>query len=218
MQRCTPSRTHWDPPIEAKDPPIRPSSDLARGAFYRRLLHNLQNPERYETQSREESYDQLPLVRQRSNTPPAPLKSGSGEFQAPGATRRQSKKNKSGALYGVHERQYQHETPQHDPGRTNGPADVDSRRRDPRVSGSDLYVVRVKKSGLGDAMPCWRCLEWCRWAGVKRVFHWNSTSEGEGTGRWEVVKVNDSTMKLYQTRSDFNLVSAVCTLWAVLPS
>jgi len=111
---------------------------------------------------------------------------------------------KSGVLYGGHH----HHEPQREEEllRRTVVGDVDSRRRDPRVSGSDLYVVRVKKSGLGDAMPCWRCLEWCRWAGVKRVFHWNAAHD---PGRWEVVKVNDAEMKLYQTRSDFNLGKVV---------
>ncbi|KAG8936440.1 hypothetical protein FRC02_002271 [Tulasnella sp. 418] len=77
------------------------------------------------------------------------------------------------------------------------PIGIDFRRRDPRVNGSDLYVVRVKKTGMGNAMPCWRCLEWCRWAGVKRVFHWSKDEH-----KWMMVKVNDTDSKLYQTRSD----------------
>lgn len=79
---------------------------------------------------------------------------------------------------------------------------IDLRRRDPRVSGSDLYVARVKKTGMGNAMPCWRCLEWCRWAGVKRVFHWSGDEE-----RWLVIKVNDLAGQCYQTRADYEHVS-----------
>ncbi|KAH8114822.1 hypothetical protein DFH11DRAFT_1840857 [Phellopilus nigrolimitatus] len=49
----------------------------------------------------------------------------------------------------------------------------DQRRRDPRANGADIYVARITKSGCGNARPCWRCLEWCKWAGIKRIFHWN---------------------------------------------
>ena len=35
----------------------------------------------------------------------------------------------------------------------------DARRRDPRVNGADLYVVRVSKAGVGAAKPCWRCVQ-----------------------------------------------------------
>ena len=59
------------------------------------------------------------------------------------------------------------------------------RRRDPRINGADIYVARVTKVGMGSAKPCWRCVEWCRWAGVKRIFHWN----GED-GKFDMVKVN----------------------------
>ena len=57
---------------------------------------------------------------------------------------------------------------------------------------------------MGNAMPCWRCLEWCKWAGVKRVFHYavGEDNEDVGTkkgkekeriqrGKWVCVKVND---------------------------
>lgn len=85
------------------------------------------------------------------------------------------------------------------------------RRRNPRVNGSDIYVARVTKSGLGSAKPCWRCLEWCRWAGVKRVFHWNGADN-----RFEVVKVNGSERENYETRADTRLFAGlvcVCTPW-----
>lgn len=76
----------------------------------------------------------------------------------------------------------------------------DERRRDARVNGADIYVARVTKSGMGNAKPCWRCLEWCRWAGVKRVFHWN----GEDNC-WEVVKVNSAERENYETKADGRL-------------
>ncbi|KAG8991388.1 hypothetical protein FRB94_012541 [Tulasnella sp. JGI-2019a] len=72
----------------------------------------------------------------------------------------------------------------------------DARRRDPRVNGADLYVARFTKSGLGPAKPCGRCVEWCRWAGVKRVFHWSPTSAG-----WDVLKVNGPN-DAYLTHAD----------------
>lgn len=80
----------------------------------------------------------------------------------------------------------------------------DERRRDPRVNGADIYVARVTKSGLGDAKPCWRCLEWCRWAGVKRVFHWNGDEQ-----RFEVVKVNSAERENYETRADSRLFAGL---------
>ena len=52
-----------------------------------------------------------------------------------------------------------------------------ARRRDPRINGADIYVARVTKVGMGSAKPCWRCVEWCRWAEVKRI--------STGTGRTE---------------------------------
>ena len=80
----------------------------------------------------------------------------------------------------------------------------DVRRRDPRVNGADIYVARVTKNGMGTARPCWRCLEWCRWAGIKRVFHWNGEE-----GRFECVKVNESQNAPYETRVDMRLASGL---------
>ena len=58
-----------------------------------------------------------------------------------------------------------------------GPASP--RRPRTRVNGADIYVVRTTKRGLGNAKPCWRCLEWCRWAGVRRIFHWDASAADE---------------------------------------
>ncbi|KAI6041771.1 hypothetical protein EDC04DRAFT_2565105 [Pisolithus marmoratus] len=81
-----------------------------------------------------------------------------------------------------------------------------ARRRDPRVNGADLYVVRVTKSGVGNAQPCWRCVRWCAWSGVKRIFHWNPKE-----GRFDVTKVNDESGGFYQTQADTRLFAgAVC--------
>ena len=92
----------------------------------------------------------------------------------------------------------------------------DARRRDPRVNGADLYVVRVSKAGVGGASkPCWRCVRWCVWSGVKRIFHWDPV-----VGRFEVVKVNGAAGgDVYETSSDARLFAgAVCefrfSFWA----
>lgn len=79
----------------------------------------------------------------------------------------------------------------------DAPKAYDARRRDPRVNGSDIYVVRVLKNGMGSARPCGRCLEWCSWAGVKRIFHWN-----EVDNRFDVVKVSAYRTEIYQTHAD----------------
>ena len=76
----------------------------------------------------------------------------------------------------------------------------DIRRRDPRANGADIYVARFTKNGMGSAQPCWRCLEWCRWAGVKRVFHWDAEA-----GKFEVVKVNSARDGQYETHADIRL-------------
>ena len=79
-----------------------------------------------------------------------------------------------------------------------------ARRRDPRINGADLYVARVTKVGMGSAKPCWRCLEWCRWAGVKRIFHWN----GED-GKFDMVKVNTAERDQYETHADIRLYAGM---------
>ncbi|KAI0920602.1 hypothetical protein AcW1_002295 [Taiwanofungus camphoratus] len=79
-----------------------------------------------------------------------------------------------------------------------------ARRRDPRVNGADIYVARFTKNGTGSARPCWRCLEWCKWAGIKRIFHWNDEE-----GRFDVVKVNSAQGNLYETHADFRLFAGL---------
>ncbi|KIK97332.1 hypothetical protein PAXRUDRAFT_136499 [Paxillus rubicundulus Ve08.2h10] len=77
----------------------------------------------------------------------------------------------------------------------------DARRRDARVNGADLYVVRVVKSRTGSAKPCWRCVRWCSWSGVRRIFHWNPVE-----GRFDVVKVNSvEEGEVYETQADTRL-------------
>lgn len=91
---------------------------------------------------------------------------------------------------------------------TGGPRPDDktwgARRRDSRVNGADIYVARVTKVGMGTARPCWRCLEWCRWAGVKRIFHWNAED-----GRFDAVKVNSAERNQYETHADIRLFAGL---------
>jgi hypothetical protein len=92
----------------------------------------------------------------------------------------------------------------------DGPMVVDgekawnARRRDPRINGADIYVARVTKVGMGSARPCWRCVEWCRWAGVKRIFHWNGSD-----GKFDVVKVNAAKRDQYETHADVRLFAGM---------
>ena len=76
----------------------------------------------------------------------------------------------------------------------------DSRRRDSKLNGADIYVARITKHGMGSAMPCWRCLYWCYWAGIRRIFHWDGIAN-----KWVVVKVNNPGKAQYQTTSDSRL-------------
>ena len=106
-------------------------------------------------------------------------------------------------------------------GRRSGGTGRKSTNGRSKVSGADLYVARMTRSGmLGNAMPCWRCLEWCKWAGVKRVFHYAideevmedeggcASSKGKGKesrrgGKWVCVKVNEVNPEdCYWTQGD----------------
>ncbi|EIW76547.1 hypothetical protein CONPUDRAFT_168399, partial [Coniophora puteana RWD-64-598 SS2] len=75
----------------------------------------------------------------------------------------------------------------------------------PSVNGADIYVARVVKQGLGSARPCWRCVKWCYWSGVKRIFHWNASE-----GRFDVIKVNDLEGGCYETQADTRLFAGSC--------
>ena len=86
-----------------------------------------------------------------------------------------------------------------------------ARRRDPRINGADIYVARVTKVGMGSARPCWRCVEWCRWAGVKRIFHWNGEE-----GKFDVVKVNTAERDQYETHADIRLFAGMVSCRLVL--
>ncbi len=87
-----------------------------------------------------------------------------------------------------------------------------ARRRDPRINGADIYVARVTKVGMGSARPCWRCVEWCRWAGVKRIFHWN----GED-GKFDMVKVNTAERGQYETHADIRLYAGMVRCLVLCP-
>ena len=67
---------------------------------------------------------------------------------------------------------------------------------------------------MGSAAPCWRCLEWCRWAGVKRIFHWNGDES-----RFDVVKVNNAQgAVMYETHADVRLFAGLVRSFASIRS
>ncbi|KAH8802295.1 hypothetical protein DL96DRAFT_1475581 [Flagelloscypha sp. PMI_526] len=70
------------------------------------------------------------------------------------------------------------------------------RSRNTRSNGADLYVARILKDGTGVASPCVRCVEWCRWAGIRRIYHWDPS-----LGGFMVVKVSDRDAG-YETVAD----------------
>ncbi|KAK0216287.1 hypothetical protein IW262DRAFT_1439503 [Armillaria fumosa] len=74
------------------------------------------------------------------------------------------------------------------------------RRRFSKITGADLYVVRTTKNGMGCARPCWRCIDWCDWAGIKRIFYWN-----ESDGTFCCLKVADAKNTRYETQADVRL-------------
>jgi len=88
----------------------------------------------------------------------------------------------------------------------------DARRRDPKINGADLYVARITKTKnqnqnrpRGSAHPCWRCVEWARWAGIKRIFHWNAD-----LGKFDVVKVNNvQCSEKYETNADYRMFAGL---------
>jgi hypothetical protein len=91
------------------------------------------------------------------------------------------------------------------------PRGWDARRRDSRVNGADIYVARVIKNGLGAAKPCWRCIHWCWWFGVKRIFHWNPV-----VGDFEVLKVNEGYKDHYETQTDVRLFARLVSFVTVV--
>lgn len=86
-------------------------------------------------------------------------------------------------------------------------------RRAARCNGAVLYVARaLKGGGTGPAAPCTRCLRWCAWAGIRRVFHWDGI-----LGRWERVRVADAGAGIgYATAADVRLAAGSVSTFALL--
>ncbi|KAK7055522.1 CMP/dCMP-type deaminase domain-containing protein [Favolaschia claudopus] len=84
-----------------------------------------------------------------------------------------------------------------------------SQQQHSKLNGCDLYVCRTTKKGeFGCSKPCWRCVSWCRWAGIKRIFHW-SVEEG----RFICLKVGDASVaECYETVADVRLVRSRAVL------
>ncbi|KAJ7270625.1 hypothetical protein B0H12DRAFT_1320109 [Mycena haematopus] len=80
------------------------------------------------------------------------------------------------------------------------------RSRFSRLNGCDLYVCRISnKSGeFGCSKPCWRCVDWCAWAGIRRIFHWSVEEE-----RFICLKVRDASQtECYETTADVRFLQA----------
>ncbi|KAJ7353114.1 hypothetical protein DFH08DRAFT_774071 [Mycena albidolilacea] len=80
------------------------------------------------------------------------------------------------------------------------------RSRCPKLNGCDLYVCRTTKNDgtkFGCSKPCWRCIDWCAWAGIRRIFHWSAEE-----GRFICLKVKDaSPAECYETTADVRLLA-----------
>nr|GAT47965.1 predicted protein [Mycena chlorophos] len=79
-----------------------------------------------------------------------------------------------------------------------------------KLNGADLYVCRVTRSGeLACSKPCWRCIEWCAWAGIKRIFHWSVLEQ-----RFICLKVAEAaaTHDCYETVMDSRLLASPAVL------
>lgn len=66
-------------------------------------------------------------------------------------------------------------------------------------------MVRVLRVGLSLSVTnisFSSSLEWCKWAGVKRIFHWD-----EDDGSFKCVKVNDPGSEPYETQADNRLAA-----------
>ncbi|KAK0477039.1 hypothetical protein IW261DRAFT_1635650 [Armillaria novae-zelandiae] len=74
------------------------------------------------------------------------------------------------------------------------------RRRFSKITGADLYVVRTTKNGMGCARPCWRCIDWCDWAGIKRIFYWSESDRA-----FCCLKIADAKNTRYETQADVRL-------------
>ncbi|QRV85470.1 deoxycytidylate deaminase (dCMP deaminase) [Ceratobasidium sp. AG-Ba] len=74
-----------------------------------------------------------------------------------------------------------------------------SNKRNKRTNGTDIYVVRVASgtTPVGSARPCARCLFWCYWAGIRRVFYWDASAGG-----FVSVKPLEVDIMAYVTQAD----------------
>ncbi|KAF8192822.1 hypothetical protein K438DRAFT_1919299 [Mycena galopus ATCC 62051] len=79
------------------------------------------------------------------------------------------------------------------------------RARCPKLNGCDLYVCRITKNGeFGCSKPCWRCVDWCAWAGIRRIFHWSMEE-----GQFICLKVRDASQaECYETMADVRFLKA----------
>ncbi|KAF7321134.1 CMP/dCMP-type deaminase domain-containing protein [Mycena chlorophos] len=92
-----------------------------------------------------------------------------------------------------------------DAGKWQKRATAGRRIRLAKLNGADLYVCRVTRSGeLACSKPCWRCIEWCAWAGIKRIFHWSVLEQ-----RFICLKVAEAaaTHDCYETVMDSRLLA-----------
>ncbi|KAJ6492895.1 hypothetical protein C8R47DRAFT_1012990 [Mycena vitilis] len=89
------------------------------------------------------------------------------------------------------------------------PVAKQGRSRYSKLNGCDLYVCRVTKNGeFGCSKPCWRCVDWCAWAGIRRIFHWSMVE-----GRFICLKVGDaSKAECYETITDVRYLKARASL------
>ncbi|KAJ7630114.1 hypothetical protein DFH06DRAFT_1480194 [Mycena polygramma] len=89
------------------------------------------------------------------------------------------------------------------------PVRKQGRSRYSKLNGCDLYVCRVTKNGeFGCSKPCWRCVDWCAWAGIRRIFHWSMVE-----GRFICLKVGDaSKAECYETITDLRYLKARASL------
>ncbi|KAF8604371.1 hypothetical protein BDV93DRAFT_544069 [Ceratobasidium sp. AG-I] len=119
--------------------------------------------------------------------------------------------------------------------------------RNTRTNGADIYVARVRlprstsqdsatsdsdpesedtryATPVGSARPCTRCLMWCHWAGIRRVFYWSTfdaeSGDSSGTkasqaGRFVCIKPAEALRNIslggngeeYVTQADLRIVS-----------
>jgi len=191
---------------------LRSSSRFNRAFYYDYVQHYEEEEGQNEKHEHEHEHEHVRNENQQQHS--------SHDFQK--RTRRRTEPSKAkpsralDSVRGRSSRRYYHQShtnlrKEEDTAERCVPGSVKDRSRYSKVNGADLYVVRITKKGMGCARPCWRCIDWCQWAGIKRIFHWNAIE-----GRFLCVKVGadvdgDSGGCLYQTQADRRLFeSRVC--------